>query len=72
MPTSGLHSTVVIVCASLVELLHGSYRFIHLSAMEFMRDWSDSLDELSNEHPKITQVLAYKAEAQSEITSDCH
>lgn len=64
--------TVVMVCASLVERSHNSYRFIHQSVYEFFRNWSEFWDESYNGVPKpLRRLLAIKEEAEGELAIAC-
>jgi hypothetical protein len=62
--------TVVMVCASLVELSHTNYRFIHQSVLEFFQNWFASTYDICSD-PKTQQLLAIRAEAESELSSSC-
>jgi hypothetical protein len=59
------------VCASLVELSHTYYRFIHQSALEFFQNWFLSTYDDCFADPKTQQLLATRAEAERELSIHC-
>lgn len=64
--------TVVMVCASLVEVAHGSCHFIHQSALEFFKNSFTSSETFDQLDPMVSKVLLPPwSEVQSELTSTC-